>query len=103
MEYVRSIFLFMRESSWIDTLMDDFGYTTYNRTNPDETMLDEILVKFRHSSWGHQLEDYKRDIEEVAGIEFRTVNEMRKMRLVEVLTENYTLNFDVADKIANMI
>jgi hypothetical protein len=101
MEYTRSVFLFMRESSWIDTLMDDFGYTTYNRTNPDQEMLDRILVDLCDSSWAHQLEDYRRDIEEVAGLEFRTVNEMRKMRLIDVLMES--TNFDIAETIANMV
>ena len=105
MESVYAIFEFLKESSWIDSLQDNFGYTQFNRTNPrsDPEMLHTILTEMHESSWADNLEDFRRDIEEDLGIAFMSVKEMRNVYLRNALLQVDGVGYDIAERIADMV
>ncbi len=99
MDSVFALFDFMKESTWIETLMYTFGYQDFNPSNPDYHMLGEILFELHESSWSDQLHLYQPDIEEV-GLKFLTVFDMRNIYLEQIIVNNSSLDSDVAHKIA---
>jgi hypothetical protein len=83
MDSVFELFDFMKESTWIETLMYTYGYQDFNPINPDYKMLGDILFELHESTWSDQLHLYKPDIEDV-GLKFLTVLDMRNIYLDKI-------------------
>lgn len=86
METIRKIFLFMNESTWMDSLMYTYGYSDFNRWNPSRESIEEVLFDLHESTWADDLWVYKTDIEE-AGLPFMSVRDMRNACVEEFLTK----------------
>ena len=98
MDSVFELFDFMKESTWIETLMYTYGYQDFNPSNPDYKMLGDILFELHESTWSDQLNLYKPDIED-AGLKFLTVLDMRNIYLEQLIVNNTRMNIDIARKI----
>lgn len=98
MDSVFAIFEYLKESTWIETLMYTYGYQEFNPRNPGYNMLGDILIELYESTWSDQLHIYRTDIED-EGLKFLTVLEMRNIYLEKLIVDNSILNSDVARKI----
>jgi hypothetical protein len=99
MDSVFALFDFLKESTWIETLMYTYGYQDFNPNKPDYHMLGDILFDLHESTWSDQLYLYRTDIEEV-GLKFLTVLDMRNIYLEKLIVDNSNLTSDVAHRIA---
>jgi len=98
MDSVFALFDFMKESTWIETLMYTYGYPDFNPSKPEHDMLGNVLIELHESTWSDQLYLYRPDIEH-AGLKFLTVLEMRNIYLEQLIVNNTNINVDVARKI----
>ena len=100
MDTIRNIFLFMNESTWMDSLMYTYGYNDVNRWNPSPESIQEVIFDLYESTWSEDLLLYQPDIEE-AGLPFMTIREMRNVYIETFL--NKLTEPDITRKIIEMV
>jgi hypothetical protein len=99
MDSVFALFNYLKESTWIESLMYTYGYQDFNPSEPEYHMLGGILLELHESTWSDDLHLYKPDIED-EGLKFLTVFEMRNIYLEQLIVDNTKLTSDVAHRIA---
>ena len=100
MDTIRNIFLFMNESTWMDSLMYTYGYNDFNRWNPSPESIQEVIFDLYESTWSEDLLLYQPDIEE-AGLPFMTIRQMRNVYIETFL--NKLTEPDITRKIIEMV